>query len=475
MIDLAPLIPQLDGKPVAVFGLGKSGLSAVEALSKAGARVIGFDDNEQSCAAAKKCGASVKALTTDVLAKCAFLVLAPGVPLTHPEPHDVVKAAREAGVEIISDIELLHRLGHGRRVIGITGTNGKSTTTALIQHILTECGKKSVIGGNIGEAVLNLKMPPKDGAFVLELSSFQIDLCPTFSPDTGILLNITPDHLDRHGSMENYAEIKARVFNKPDGAAIIGVDDEYGRKIAEALKSVPGKKVIPVAIEREALGGVYTKGGILFDDMDGPDKHEGSAVEVGSLNNLMKLNGLHNMQNAACAYAAARLEGLRPENILAAIKTYPGLPHRQFPVRTINGVLYVNDSKATNAEAAAKALMSYRNIYWIVGGKPKDNGLEGLEAYAERIRHAFLIGKYGDMLGAWLENHAIPYTFSDTLDMAVKEAHHMAQIQRGQPGGAGVVLLSPACASYDQFKNFEERGDLFVSLVNDLTEESSGA
>jgi UDP-N-acetylmuramoylalanine--D-glutamate ligase len=471
MIDLKPLIPALDGKSVSVFGLGKSGLSVVSALSKAGAKVIAHDDNAESCESAKKAGASVKPLTEDVLAKCAFLVLAPGVPLTHPEPHAVVRAAQSAGTPIISDVELLHRLTHGRRTIGITGTNGKSTTTALIQHILTECGKKSVMGGNIGEAVLNLKMPPeKDGVFVLELSSFQIDLCPTFAPDTGILLNITPDHLDRHGSMENYAGIKARVFDKPDGAAIIGVDDDYGRKLADKLKAIPNKKVIPIAIEREAPGGVYTMGGVLFDDMAG-----GGAVEVGSLNSLIKLNGFHNMQNTACAYAAAKLEGLKPEDILAAIKTYPGLPHRQFPVRIMNGVVYINDSKATNAEAASKALMSYRNIYWIVGGKPKDGGLEGLERYASNIRHAFLIGKYTEMLGPWLDNHAIPYTLSETMDMAVKESHHLAQMERGQPGGAGVVLLSPACASYDQFRNFEERGDLFTSLVQALREEDIAA
>ncbi|MCD8497681.1 MAG: UDP-N-acetylmuramoyl-L-alanine--D-glutamate ligase [Alphaproteobacteria bacterium] len=405
-----------------------------------------------------------------MLAKCTCLVLAPGVPLTHPEPHPVVNAAKAAGVEILSDIELLHRLGHERRVIGITGTNGKSTTTALITHVLTECGKRPSVGGNIGEAVFNIKMPPKDSPFVLELSSFQIDLCPGFAPDTGILLNITPDHIDRHGSVENYAAIKERIFAKPGGAAIIGVDDDFGRKIYERLKSIDNKKLIPVSVEREAPGGVYVQGGVLFDDTAGT-----GAVEIGSLNNIITLHGLHNMQNAACAYAAARLEGLEAADIMAAIKTYPGLPHRQFPVRIIKGVAYINDSKATNAEASAKALMSYRNIYWIVGGKPKDGGLEGLERYAERIRHAFLIGKYTDILAKWLDNHGIPYTLSETMDMAVKESHHMAQGERGQPGGAGVVLLSPACASYDQFNNFEERGDLFVSLVQDLSEEEASA
>lgn len=468
MIDLKPLLPALDGKPVAVFGLGKSGLAAIKALHAAGVKVIAQDDNPDNLAAAKKAGAGVKEFNEAALSKCAFLLLSPGVPLTHPEPHPVVKAAQAAGIEILCDIDLLGRFDHGRRTIGVTGTNGKSTTTALIQHILSECGVKSAMGGNIGEAVLGLKPPPRGGVLVLELSSFQLDLCPAFAPDTGILLNVTPDHLDRHGSMENYAAIKERVFAKAEGAAIVGIDDEYGRKAYERLKALPDKKVVPVSIENEAPGGVYTKGGVLFDDMDGL-----GAVEIGSLNNLTKLNGLHNMQNAACAYAAAQLEGLSAEAVLAAIKTYPGLPHRQFPVRVINGIPYINDSKATNAEAAAKALMSYRNIYWIVGGKPKDGGLAGLERYAGEIRHAFLIGKYTELLAPWLENRGIPYTVSETLAMAVKESHHMAQMQRGQPGGAGVVLLSPACASYDQFRNFEERGDLFTALVNDLSEEDA--
>lgn len=466
MIDLKKIIPQLNAKPVAVFGLGKSGLASVKALHAAGAKVIAYDDNPDSCAAAKKAGAAIKELGAATLKDCAFLVLAPGVPLTHPEPHAVVKAAFEAGIEILSDIELLHRAGHGRRTIGITGTNGKSTTTALIQHILTTCGRKSVMGGNIGEAVLNLKAPPKNVPFVLELSSFQIDICPTFAPDTGIVLNITPDHLDRHGTIEHYAAIKERIFANPGGAAIISLDDDYCRKMAERLMAMEDKQVIPISVEREAPGGVYTIGGVLFDDMDGEER----ALEVGSLNNLITLNGLHNMQNAAAAYAACRLEGLEPEEILGAIKTYPGLPHRQFPVRIINGIPYINDSKATNADSAAKALMSHRNIYWIVGGKPKDGGLDGLEPYIPHIRHAFLIGKYREVLEPWFKTWDVPYTFSETLDMAVRESHHMAQSGRGQPGGAGVVLLSPACASYDQFNNFEERGDLFVKLVQALGE-----
>ncbi|HRQ61759.1 MAG TPA: UDP-N-acetylmuramoyl-L-alanine--D-glutamate ligase, partial [Alphaproteobacteria bacterium] len=366
MIDLKPILPTLNGKPAAVFGLGKSGLASVESLVKAGAKVIAHDDNAESCAAAKALGASIKPLDESVLTGCAFLVLAPGVPLTHPEPHAVVIAAKAAGIEIISDIELLHRADTGRRVIGITGTNGKSTTTALIHHVLNTCGMKAALGGNIGTAALSLKPPPKGAPFVLELSSYQIDLCPTFAPDTGIVLNITPDHLDRHGTLENYAAIKERVFRKTDGAAIISLDDPHTKAMHDRLKKQEGKRVVPISVMAEAPGGVYILNGILFDDIDGQEQ------EVGSLNAIATLNGLHNMQNAAAAYAAARLEGLEPQAILEVIKTYPGLPHRQFPVRTINGVSYINDSKATNADSAGKALMSYRNIYWIVGGKPKD-------------------------------------------------------------------------------------------------------
>ena len=463
MIDVKQFAKSLNGKPVAVFGLARSGLAVVRALRAAGAQVLAWDDLEDARLKARRAGAKITEIDDDTLDGCALLVLAPGVPLYYPVPHPVVEAARRRRVEIVGDIEILHRCEHGRMVIGITGTNGKSTTTALTDHVLNECGKKSQAGGNIGRPVFDMDLPPKTGALVLELSSYQLDLCASFTPDIAVLLNITPDHLDRHGNMENYAAAKERIFSG-EGTAIIGVDDEWCQAIAARVESAGGRRVIPVSVGKKARHGVYVKNNILFDDMDGKNK------EIGSLANIAPLSGAHNMQNAAAAYAVARCLKIPAKDILAALKTYPGLPHRQFPVRVINGVAYINDSKATNAIAAGKALASYNNIYWIAGGRPKDGGLNGLEEFMGHIRHAFLIGEAADDFAKWLKKMKVPCSFSGTLDVAVQGAHEMAQIDRGQPGGAGVVLFSPACASFDQYKSFEHRGDDFMKLVKKLKE-----
>lgn len=468
MIDLKPFVKNLEGRPVAVFGLGLSGLATVKALGKAGAEVLAWDDKAQSHEAAKKAGATVVPLSEKNLRGCAALVLAPGAPLHYPAPHEVVLAARAAGTEIIGDLEILHRTGHGRRTIGITGTNGKSTTTALTAHILKAAGVDAAMGGNIGKAVLDLKMPGKQGVFVLEISSYQADLCPQFRPDIAVLLNITPDHIDRHGSLENYIASKEKLF-EGEGTAIVSVDDEPGQKICSRLTETGRRRIIPISCRRALAGGVYVEDGSLFDAMDG------EAVEVGSLRGLTVLKGTHNHQNAAAAYAACRAAGLEADDIMAHIQTYPGLKHRQFPVRAINGVAYINDSKATNAVAAAKALCAFQNIYWIAGGRPKEGGLSGLEHALSQVRHVFLIGEAMDDFANWLNAYNIPYSLSGTLDKAVEESHAMAQGARGQPGGSGVVLLSPACASFDQFRSFEERGDVFTDLVMKLDDKERKA
>ncbi|MCC6598545.1 MAG: UDP-N-acetylmuramoyl-L-alanine--D-glutamate ligase [Alphaproteobacteria bacterium] len=463
MMNLKPFVEKLAGRPVAVFGLGLSGLAAVKALCGAGAEVLAWDDKAQSHAAAQKAGAEIVPLSDKNLKKCAFLVLAPGVPLHYPAPHAVVLAARAAGIEIIGDLELLHRMGHGRKTIGITGTNGKSTTTALLFHILNAAGSSVAMGGNIGKAVFDLKTPAKDGAFILEMSSYQIDLCAAYRPDIAVLLNITSDHIDRHGSFEKYVEAKERLF-EGDGLAVIAVDDEPSQKIYDRLIAAGRRKTIPVSCRRTLAGGVYVEDGNLFDATG-----EG-AVEAGSLRGLTALKGAHNHQNAAVAYAVCRLMGMGAEEIMTHMQSYPGLKHRQFPVRDINGVVYIDDSKATNAEATAKALAAYQNIYWIAGGRAKEGGLTGLEHLLEQVRHVFLIGEAMEDFSKWLNIYDIPHNRSATLDVAVKDAHSMAQGARGQPGGAGVVLLSPACASFDQFKSFEDRGETFTRLVMNLDE-----
>lgn len=462
-MSLHPFIAAQNGNPVAIFGLGLSGLAAVRALARDGAKVLAWDDEEERRKEAERAGASLHNFQREGMGGAKCLILSPGVMLHH-NPHKVVEVARSEGVEIIGDLEVLHRTGHGRKTIGITGTNGKSTTTALIGHILGECGKSVAVGGNIGVPALELELPATEGFIVLEMSSYQLDLCTTFHPDIAVHLNVTPDHLDHHGSMEAYAAAKARIFEGA-GSAVCGVDDSPGAAMAEAVRKADTRKLIPVSVAKEVENGVFVLNTILYDDI------HGSRREVGTIDGIRTLLGTHNHQNICAAYAACRQAGLAADEILAAIKTYPGLPHRQFPVRTINGVSYVNDSKATNADATSKALASFKNIYWIVGGRPKEGGLNGLEEYMNRIRHAYVIGEAMEDFAAWLEKNKVPHSLSKTLDFAVLEAHRAAQMARGEPGGTGTVLLSPACASWDQFRNFEHRGDTFADLVNTLSED----
>lgn len=466
MIDLRAYTDTLNGKSLAVFGLGKSGLSTVKALIKSGAHVYAWDENQEAREKAKALGAEVKTLNRTTLKKCAALVLSPGVPLHYPEPHEVVQAARDAGCDITGDIELFYSAGKERTIMALTGTNGKSTSVTLAQHVLQACKRKSVLGGNIGAPILDAKLPPKkDGAVVLELSSYQLDLCEEFEADIAVLLNITPDHIDRHGSMAGYVAAKERIF-RGNSTAIICVDDEYTKSIYQKLSAQEGRKVIPVSIIEELEQGVFVRDGKLYE-VD----RSGIAQERFSLNGITHLNGLHNHQNAAAIYAAMRELGLKPDEIFDALKSYPGLTHRQYLARTINGVAYINDSKATNAEAVSKALTGYKNVYWIVGGRAKEGGLEGLGKYIDGVKHAFLIGETMEEFGLWMRQHGIPYENSHTLDIAVEQAHYMAQKSRGQPGASGTVMLSPACASFDQFPSFEARGDYFVGLVEALSEE----
>lgn len=467
MIDVTPFAETLHGRPVAVLGLGISNMAAIRALLQAGVEVWAWDDQEMRRDDAKKAGAAIHDLREADLTGCACLLLAPGVPLDYPKPHPVVIKAREAGREIICDLEILHRCNHGRRTIGITGTNGKSTTTALTSHILGECGVSVQTGGNIGRAALDLDMPPEGGAFIFEISSFQLDLCPTFRPDIAVHLNFSPDHIDRHGTIENYLASKLKIFGGP-GEAVIGVDDKESEKIHDQVKETGERRTYPVSGRKELKSGVSVFDGTMFDKIN-PDQAISLPFKVKTL------PGNHNHQNAAAAYTVARLFGLESETILAALQTYPGLPHRQFLTAVINGIAYVNDSKATNAVAAVCALSSYRKIYWIVGGRPKDGGLNGTEPYLKNVKHAFVIGDAMDEFGAWLEKNGVARSLSGTLERAVQDAHAMAQAERGQPGGTGTVLLSPACASFDQFKSFEERGDRFTALVHELQKRAEDA
>ncbi|MCJ2014964.1 UDP-N-acetylmuramoyl-L-alanine--D-glutamate ligase [Methylobacterium sp. J-076] len=441
---------------VALFGLGGSGLATARALIAGGASVVAWDDGEESVARARGEGIPTADLRGEDWSGFEALVLAPGVPLTHPEPHWSVRLAREAGVEIVGDIELFCRERRARApgapFVAITGTNGKSTTTALIAHVLGRAGRDVQMGGNIGTAILSLAPPAAGRVHVIEMSSFQIDLTPSLDPGVGVLMNVTPDHLDRHGTMEQYAAIKERLICGAD-LAVVGIDDAPSRAIADrrAEKTVR----VHVGAGPAPADGLCVSEGIVRD---------GAGAELADVTGVGSLRGAHNWQNAAVAVAVAQALGLRPEEIRAGLASFPGLPHRMEEVGRRGRVLFVNDSKATNADSTEKALTAFRDIHWILGGKAKDGGIFPLVPYFERVAHAYLIGAASDAFAATLEG-AVPYTRCGTLDVAVEKAAENAAAS-GAP--EPVVLLSPACASYDQFRNFEVRGDRFRERVKAL-------
>jgi len=449
MIDLTPLKFQLKGKPIAIVGLGKSGLHTHEACKAAGIETVLWDDN-----AASRKGFETEDLTKADFHRFALLCLAPGIPLTHPTPHPTVVLAQKANCPVICDIELFHRAHPKIKTIGITGTNGKSTTTALVGHILKTANVESAVGGNIGEASLSLPQLSPKGVYVFELSSYQLDLCPTFSPDIAVLINLSPDHLDRHGGMGGYIAAKRKIF-RGSGTAIIGLDDEWSRQVYGDIANT-ARKDIPVSCLKPLSEGIcVTEDGLLKDN----------GRSIFNLKECRTLQGQHNWQNAAMAYAACTAQGVAVADIIAGFMTFPGLAHRQNIITVYKGVTYINDSKATNDQAAAMALRTYEPIYWIAGGKPKDGGYPDCEQYLSHVRHAFLIGEAEEKMGAWLKEKKTPFTRTGTLDVAVTAAHDMAQAEKRENA---VVLLSPACASFDQFKNFEQRGDAFVSLVRKI-------
>ncbi|TDI60451.1 MAG: UDP-N-acetylmuramoyl-L-alanine--D-glutamate ligase [Alphaproteobacteria bacterium] len=434
---------------VGVFGLARSGLAACRALTGGGAKVLPWDDDEVARAAALEPPVDLYQESFEALAA---LIVSPGVPLTFPEPHPLVKKAQVAGVPVLGDMELFEKARNTlpvHRLVAVTGTNGKSTTTALLAHTLTENGLDALGAGNIGIPVLDITPLPEGGVYVFEMSSFQLDLTESLEPEIAILLNISPDHLDRHGSMDGYVAAKQRVFDLQtrDGVAIIGIDDLYGRRLAAALS----QKVIPISCEGPLDNGVYVVDGILYDAMAGPAK---AAKTIGEVGHGRALRGKHNGQNAAAVYAAARELGVAAEKILPAFQTFEGLPHRLEIVGERDGILFINDSKASNTGSALRSLEAFENIYWIVGGLFKEESLEMFMPVMKNVKKAFLIGEDDSIFADFLAGKA-DFEHCGTLDSAVQAAAAGAR-EKG-----GVVLLAPACASFDQFKNFEERGEVF--------------
>lgn len=471
-------LPAYKGKKIAVFGLGKAGRVAAEALTASGAIVYAWDDSFSSTdkntgeasrpsePSARPVGFSGK--NPGAIKKIHYnqwpwdeleaLVLSPGVPLTHPQPHPVVLAAQKHNCIITCDIALLLNTCPAASVIAITGTNGKSTTTALIAHILRHCDKQVQMGGNIGTPALALEPLGEGGTYVLELSSYQLDMLAGQRFHIAVWLNISPDHLDRHGSMEGYVAAKTNIFSgqTPQDTAIVSVDDEHSRMVELGLSL---QQVIPISTRTPQLEGVVAINGTL---------HHMMKNFRADLTSITALAGTHNHQNAAAAYAACWSAGLKPAEIYAAMQSFGGLAHRMQRIAEISGVIYVNDSKATNAEAAAHALAAHDNIYWIVGGVAKEGGIDSLSEYFPKVKHAYLIGQSQDAFAQTLEGK-VAYTKSSTLEQAVQAA------ARDAAAVGGTVLLCPACASFDQWQNFEQRGEAFCAHVVSLADNTGEA
>ncbi|MEM1314798.1 MAG: UDP-N-acetylmuramoyl-L-alanine--D-glutamate ligase [Pseudomonadota bacterium] len=455
-----------DGRKVAVLGLGRSGLAAARALRAGGAEPVCWDDGEGPRAAAEAEGFPLADLTrAEAWEGAVLLCLSPGIAHLYPEPHPAVRRAWEAGVAVDNDVGLFFRsvatedwadMDPAPRIVCVTGSNGKSTTTALIAHILEAEDRPVQMGGNIGRGVLDLAPPEEGETLVLELSSYQIELARSLGPDIAVFLNLTPDHLDRHGGMGGYFAAKARLFDlgSPE-RSVIGVDQPEGRYLANRMResAADAEPVITVAQGKAPEGRGWSVGfrsGWLAENRKG---RQAASID---LREMPALQGAHNHQNACAAYAVARALGLAPRKIEAALRTFPGLPHRMERVAEAAGVLWVNDSKATNADAAEKALLSYDKIRWIAGGVPKAGGIDPLTPLLERVEKTYLIGEAAEAFAGTLGD--APHEIAGDLEAAVARAS--AEAEAGE-----VVLLSPACASFDQFPSFEARGDAFRGLA----------
>lgn len=456
-------------KSIGVFGLGTAGLAAIRSLLLGEAKVYVWDDQPAAretfmadLGLAKHGHLKLDAVENWPWGEMSGVVLSPGVPLTHPKPHPVVDLAHKYNTPIMGEVDLLYSACPEANYIGITGTNGKSTTTALIGHILHQNNYLSQVGANFGVPALALRPLDDKGFYVLEMSSYQLDLVNSVIFDAAVMLNVSPDHLDRHGDMQGYVKAKRRIFQRQreKGGAFIGLDDGYCRDIYIDLMREHRPNLFPFTVEKheQVKNRIeVTTDGILRDlSFEGGFTHD--------LKTIARIKGKHNWQNIAAAYAVARYFGLRPEKIIETVHSFPGLPHRLEVVTTLNEVTFLNDSKATNADATARALEPFENIYWILGGRQKEGGIESLAKYFPKIIHAFLIGEAQDAFATTLEGK-VPYTKCGELGIATHKAANMAfsDIRSG-----GVVLLSPACASFDQWRSYEARGDAFRHYVREI-------
>ncbi|MCA0206459.1 MAG: UDP-N-acetylmuramoyl-L-alanine--D-glutamate ligase [Proteobacteria bacterium] len=451
------------GLKVGVLGLGRSGLATCAALKAGGAEVCAWDDSPEGRAKAEAAGFAPVDLTKQgAVEGLAALITSPGIPHLYPAPHPVIAACLAAGVPVDNDISLFFQVLAGidepPKVVCVTGSNGKSTTTALIAHLLAEAGRDVRMAGNIGTGVLSIDLPGEDGVVVLELSSYQTDLARRLAPDVAVFTNLSPDHLDRHGGMGGYFAAKRRLFTEGAPArAVIGVDEAEGRYLAMQLaEGAEDLRVIRVSSGQKLQGtgwSVFARKGFLAE------WRGGRQVASIDLRPIGGLPGAHNHQNACAAYAAVRALGLAPRQIEAGLASFQGLPHRSQLIGERNGVRFVNDSKATNVDSAAKALQAFPKIRWIAGGLGKEGGIAGLVPFLGSVSKAYMIGHSARDFA--LQLGTTPHEICETMERAVARA-----AEEAEPGE--VILLAPAAASFDQYPNFEKRGEHFAALVQDL-------
>ena len=446
----------VSGKKIVVFGLARSGLATVSWLIDHGAYPIAVDSDVSKQKQALALGAKVSSFEQLFWMDVAAVIQSPGIPLSHA----LSQQAFHHGIPVISDCELFRQANPEAFIVGVTGTNGKSTTTALIGHILKHTGYPVVIGGNIGIPVLSLPSLGEKGIYVLELSSYQLELSHSLNVNIVAWLNISEDHLERHKTMDQYVQAKYKIFHhlKHAPKAVIGIDDAYSHEIYEKHRAIASHTTIPVSCKNQLEEGLWVNNHHLYSS------HNSQQCIVSDLAQYSRLQGLHNYQNIAVAYGVCLQLGLTATQIFEGIATFPGLEHRQEWVKEIDGIVFINDSKATNAEAASKALSVYPSLYWIAGGVPKSDGIHSLKPYFPHIREAFLFGQAETEFALTLEG-AVPYSLCQTLDVAVERAYEAI---KKSADGKGVVLFSPACASFDQFQDFEHRGRVFKHLVHQL-------
>ncbi len=453
------------GEKVAVLGLARTGIAAALALKAGGAEVVVWDDGQSGRDAAIEAGLVPIDLSDQSFDGLSALVMSPGIPIYGPKVHWAVAKAAAAHVPVIGDVELFAReinaitAADRPQIIAITGTNGKSTTTALIAHILAANGHDVRMGGNIGTGVLALEAPRRGAIYVLELSSYQLDLVTSLRVNAAVHLNLSPDHLERHGDMARYAAAKRAIFNnqQPSDWAIVGVDDDWGMALCTRLNAANGRVVVPIS-SGQALGkGVCALGTMLWDNLDG------RSHMAADLSLARALPGSHNAQNAAAAYAAARAIGVSPQGITQALTSFPGLEHRLQEVAQIGGVRFFNDSKATNADAAAQALAAFPGLRWIAGGQAKSDGIKGLSHLFSNVRKAYLVGEASNEFALTLGDH-VDHEKCSTIDVAVERAYADAFASHQEE----TIVLSPACASFDQFPDFEARGRFFTACVQGI-------